>query len=136
MKFYRILLLSLLTLPSTQGRAQFQNYAFENRYKHLNTLNGLSNDFVNQVVKDRNGFIWIATQNGLNRYDGVHIKTFYHDANDPGSICGNYISALLADSKGRLWIGTSETGVSVYNGLFPLFLFTLGSDCTKPVYVL
>lgn len=89
--------------------------ALANKFYTLNTRNGLSNDFVNFTVKDRDGFLWIGTQNGLNRYDGTHIKQFFHDPKNPNSVCGNFITYLTVDHKNRLWIGTAEDGVSIYD---------------------
>ncbi len=93
--------------------AQSESNQYLNKFTFLNTLNGLSSDFVNQVIKDHKGYLWIATQNGLNRYDGVHLKTYYHDSLDQNSLCSNLISSIFMDSKNRLWIGTAESGINI-----------------------
>ncbi len=103
-----------LLLSLNKLEAQFTNNKFENKFTILNSINGLSNDFVNQSAKDKKGNIWIGTQNGLNRYDGVHLKTYYHNPNDTlNSICGNFITAVFVDSKDRVWIGTLEKGINI-----------------------
>ncbi|MEO7768677.1 MAG: two-component regulator propeller domain-containing protein, partial [Ferruginibacter sp.] len=67
------------------------------------------------MLQDKEGFIWIATKGGLNTYDGYTFKTFTTDPEDSNSICSNSVSNLLEDSKGRIWIGTYDGGLSVYN---------------------
>ncbi|MFT4929889.1 MAG: signal transduction histidine kinase/ligand-binding sensor domain-containing protein, partial [Phenylobacterium sp.] len=59
------------------------------------------------IVQDKKGFLWFATQDGLNRYDGYTFKVFRHNPQDPSSISHNLIRTLYLDSKDRLWIGTA-----------------------------
>jgi ligand-binding sensor domain-containing protein/signal transduction histidine kinase len=56
-------------------------------------------------VQDNQGFIWLATEYGLNRYDGYRFKVFKHDPTDPKSICGVYVQSLFKDRAGTLWVG-------------------------------
>lgn len=84
-------------------------------YEAISTAQGLSQGLINDMLQDREGFIWIATKGGLNRYDGYTFKTFTTDLQDTNSISSNSISNLLEDSKGRLWVGTYDGGVNVYN---------------------
>ncbi len=102
-------------VPVVILNGQFKAASPENNFTYLNTLNGLSNDFVNQSIKDASGFLWIATQNGLNRYDGKHIKTYFNNPKDKNSLCGNFVSSLFLDSKKRLWVGVAESGISLYH---------------------
>ena len=51
-------------------------------FDHLTTLNGLSSNKVNAILQDREGFYWVATTNGLNRYDGSRFKVYYANPND------------------------------------------------------
>ncbi len=84
-------------------------------YEFMSTAQGLSQGLINDMVQDQEGFIWIATKGGLNRYDGYAFKTFTADPQDTSSISSNSVSNLLEDSKGRLWIGTHDAGVNVYD---------------------
>ncbi|CAG5018017.1 Sensor histidine kinase RcsC [Dyadobacter sp. CECT 9275] len=84
-------------------------------YEFISTAQGLSQGLINDMVQDREGFIWIATKGGLNRYDGYTFKTFTTDPQDSSSISSNSVSNLLEDSKGRLWIGTHDAGLNVYD---------------------
>lgn len=83
-------------------------------FDKLGTEDGLSQGGVTSVTQDQHGFIWIGTQEGLNRYDGYRFETFYHVEGAPGSLSHNSIWALLADDQGRLWIGT-DAGLNRFN---------------------
>ena len=80
-------------------------------FKKINQSNGLSNGRVSSIVKEKNGFVWIGTSNGLNRYDGSKIKIYNKQTNNLSS---NDISDLLIDSKGRIWIATMGGGLNLY----------------------
>ena len=85
------------------------------RFKQLTIEDGLSQSRVFDIIQDSKGFIWIATEDGLNRYDGYEFKVFNFDPNDSSSIGGNTIQALAADDSGNVWIGTSFSGLNKYN---------------------
>ncbi len=72
---------------------------------------GLSQGSVMGIVQDSTGFLWLGTEDGLNRYDGERLQHFVRDRNDPRSLPNNWISALAVDGEGRLWIGTDGGGV-------------------------
>ena len=75
---------------------------------------GLSQSTVTAIVQDRQGNIWLGTQDGLNRYDGYGFEVFHGDPGREGALGDSSITALLLGSDGRLWIGTS-TGLSCYD---------------------
>lgn len=107
----------LTILAKAQGDVLFEN---------INTKNGLSAAHTNQVIQDQKGFLWIATANGLNRYDGVDMKIFRSIENDVTSISGNNIRCLLEDSKGDIWVGTLNNGLNRYDlntGKFTQYLY-------------
>ncbi len=81
----------------------------------ISTAQGLSQGLINDMIQDKEGFIWIATKGGLNRYDGYSFKVFTTDPQDSNSISSNAVSNLLEDSKGRIWAGTYDGGVNVYD---------------------
>ncbi len=74
----------------------------------------LSSSFATCITQDTTGFIWIGTQDGLNRYDGYTIKIYRKISGDTSSISHNNITYLYTDSRGRLWIGT-HLGICIYN---------------------
>ena len=81
----------------------------------LSRVNGLSNNNVTAIAKDGKGYLWFGTSNGLNRYNGYDFVNYFSSGNDSTSIPGNYISALLTDMQGRLWIGCLSTGLARYD---------------------
>ena len=62
----------------------------------------LSNNRFQAICEDESGFIWIGTENGLNRYDGYNFYKFFHDNNDSLSLMSNYIRSLYSDEDGTL----------------------------------
>src|SRR4026207_2520215 len=75
---------------------------------------GLSVETNNVMLKDVNGFLWIGSFHGLDRFDGSNFKNYSPDKNKPGSIGGAFISNLIEDSLHNIWIGT-EKGLSRYD---------------------
>ncbi|MFT4929437.1 MAG: hypothetical protein ACI8WB_005570, partial [Phenylobacterium sp.] len=101
-----LMLLMLLMTFVTQGAVT--------RFDRLSVEHGLSQSSVLSIVQDRKGFLWFATQDGLNRYDGYSFKVFRHNPDDAHSISGNSINTLTIDSAGVLWIGTLGGGLNRY----------------------
>lgn len=64
------------------------------------------------IHQDTFGYIWLATENGLNRFDGHDIRTYYRHAGEPGQLRSDYIWAIEEDSGGNLWLGTDNAGVT------------------------
>ncbi|WP_066631388.1 hybrid sensor histidine kinase/response regulator transcription factor [Labilibacter marinus] len=84
-------------------------------FRLLSTLEGLSQNDVNCIFQDSKGFIWIGTNDGLNRYDGYEFKTFRREPREENGIAGNIIQAITEDSNGDIWIGTNDNGVSKFD---------------------
>ncbi|WP_256011050.1 hybrid sensor histidine kinase/response regulator transcription factor [Desertivirga xinjiangensis] len=70
-------------------------------------VNRSINSHVNKLYQDKKGYIWICTDNGLSRFDGAGIKTFYHVYGDSTSLKSNAVLSVLEDSKGHFWVGTT-----------------------------
>ncbi|MDH5380785.1 MAG: hypothetical protein OEW75_08035, partial [Cyclobacteriaceae bacterium] len=81
-------------------------------FRSLNVDNGLSQQTVNVIFEDKNGFIYIGTQDGLDVFDGYEIKTYTSIPNDSNSLAGNNISSIVEDNRDYLWVGTYESGIS------------------------
>ena len=81
---------------------------------HFYTSDKLSSNQIVHLCQDKTGYIWVATEYGLNKYDGYRFTNYLHDANDSTSVCCNVISHLFTDSKGNLWVGTRE-GLEYYD---------------------
>jgi signal transduction histidine kinase/ligand-binding sensor domain-containing protein/DNA-binding response OmpR family regulator len=89
-------------------------------FNNLSVSNGLSNNFGTSIAQDKNGFIWIGTSNGLNRYDG-NTFTWFNKNSTTNSIVSDEITFLLADDSSGIYIGTWD-GLSYLNT--ETFLFT------------
>jgi len=92
---------------SAEGTADF-------RVRHQGVLSGLSNNTVFAIEEDRFGFLWIGTQNGLNRYDSREWVNYYYSDSDPAGLSNSKVQAILSDRQGRLWIGTAG-GLNLYD---------------------
>ncbi|WP_324672844.1 two-component regulator propeller domain-containing protein [Hymenobacter sp. GOD-10R] len=79
------------------------------------TANGLSQNSVAAMLQDRRGFLWLGTQDGLNRFDGAAFHVFRNDPQRPGSLSSNYVLSLAQDRQGKIWIGTGGGGLCQYN---------------------
>jgi len=84
-------------------------------FTHLTVADGLSQASVNDVLQDSQGFIWLATENGLDRYDGANLRRFKLERNRPDGLASDYIWALAEDKAGNIWIATEGGGVAVWN---------------------
>ncbi|MEY3241868.1 MAG: hypothetical protein RIR11_3307 [Bacteroidota bacterium] len=73
-------------------------------YQQITTADGLSQGLVFDIIQSRDGFVWIGTKDGLNRYDGSRFKVFSPDLFDPFSIAEGYIYHLYEDSRGWIWL--------------------------------
>ncbi len=85
------------------------------RFMHLSLDDGLSQNAGLAFVQDSRGFVWIGTQDGLNRYDGQAFTVYKNDPDNPASLSNNSINALLEDRTGQLWIGTWGGGLNRFD---------------------
>ncbi|WP_431292277.1 ligand-binding sensor domain-containing protein [Pedobacter sp. P26] len=88
--------------------------------KNYTIATGLPSKGTTATIKDRRGFIWVGTQNGLCRFDGFNFKVFSSKTGDRSSISNNYINALCEDHQGRIWVGTME-GLNLFDPLSETF---------------
>ena len=85
------------------------------RFEQITTEDGLSQSTINDILQDSRGFLWFATEDGLNRYDGYEFKVYRNDSYDPFSISGNQISSILEADDGSIWIGTKGAGLNRFD---------------------
>src|SRR5574343_192477 len=83
------------------------------RFEHLGVEQGLTQETVTAILQDKQGYLWLGTQAGLNRYDGYRITAFKNTPNDSASLQDNYIQALYEDAQGAIWVG-SRGGLDRY----------------------
>jgi signal transduction histidine kinase/ligand-binding sensor domain-containing protein/DNA-binding response OmpR family regulator len=88
-----------------------QEFVFEK----IRTSEGLSQNDVNDIFQDKNGFLWIATNDGLNRYDGYNFKIFAHKPYSDEGISSNLVFCMTEDTDGNIWLGTSDEGVCKFD---------------------
>lgn len=88
--------------------------SFDYGFKHITTDNGLSHDNIYAITKDKQGFMWFGSMNGLNRYDGFQVRAFTNQPNDSTSLQHNFITTLVCDDDGYVWVG-NDAGVCRYN---------------------
>ncbi|MFQ6608584.1 MAG: two-component regulator propeller domain-containing protein, partial [Fidelibacterota bacterium] len=109
---YNTLILLILTVLSFE-RSQSQHPS-EFHFQRIGLNEGLSQSRIIDIAQDSVGFLWFATQDGLNRYDGYEFKVFRHDDTDSTSISSNYVTALLVTNNGDLLVGTRYGGLNRY----------------------
>ncbi|MEX2464231.1 MAG: two-component regulator propeller domain-containing protein [Balneolaceae bacterium] len=87
----------------------------DKRFNHLSIQDGLSQSTVQAIHQDSYGYLWIGTQDGLNRYNGYDFSVYKSNPEDTGSITDNNIRVIYEDSGNTLWIGTHTNGLMKYN---------------------
>lgn len=88
-------------------------------FERITVQNGLSHNKVNCILQDQRGFVWMGTNDGLNRFDGHRFTVFKNDPENKSSISGNSITGIIEDKNGILWISTSDGGLSKYDYRLP-----------------
>lgn len=83
-------------------------------FKSFGIDNPMSYKFVMTIAQDKNGFMWFGSQEGLHRYDGHQLLSFYNKTSIDNSLSSNVISRIIVDKNQRLWIGTRGGGLNLY----------------------
>ena len=115
-----IAIIFFTTVFSFYSFSQASSYRFEN----ITNEQGIADRVINAITQDAQGFIWIASIDGLTRYDGYNAVVYRHQTNNAYSISDNEVYALCTDGSGYLWIGT-RNGLNRYdaqNDRFEAFL--------------
>jgi signal transduction histidine kinase/ligand-binding sensor domain-containing protein/DNA-binding response OmpR family regulator len=126
---YRISALFIILILATQAISQSDGKTYTTI--NLSTEHGLIHPRINALAQDQNGFLWIGTHMGLNRFDGQQFRAFHHNPLDEQSLSEDYIRSLFIDSKNNLWIGTDNGGVNLFrpeDESFKLFKIKIGSN--------
>src|SRR6188474_3183615 len=84
----------------------------QERFNHLTSDDNLTSNNTRCLLKDSQGFLWIGTDAGLNRFDGITVTPYTHVIGDSTSLVNNSVNTLFEDSLHRIWIGTSG-GLSI-----------------------
>ncbi len=102
-------------------------------FERITLEQGLSQSSVFSIAQDQQGFLWFATQEGLNRYDGYNFKIYRHTSSDSFSLSDNYINTVFVDHRGVLWAGTQFGGLNEYEssgGRFTHFRYSKNDSCS------
>ena len=90
------------------------------QFRKVGVAEGLPSSFLNGMALDRDGYLWIASRDGLARFDGVGYKVFQHVPADPAALPGNVVQTVFVDASNRVWVGVQGQGLCV-----------VGSDRTR-----
>ena len=109
--------IELLIFPIILIRSPLYAQDSEIQFDHLFAKNGLANNYVTKIIQDDQGFIWIGTVEGLNRYDGYSYKVFKNDPKDSTSLSDDWVTDIYEDKQNNIWIATRRYGLNKYNKL-------------------
>ncbi len=87
------------------------------RFQRLTIKEGLSQSSINAIIQDHFGFIWLGTQDGLNRFDGTDVKHYKHQIKDKKTLSNSYITSILESNNHVLWVATLNGGLNYKHAL-------------------
>src|SRR5688500_14804529 len=85
------------------------------KFEHLGIREGLSHSNVKGILEDRQGFMWFATHDGLNKYDGYKFIVYKNIQNDSTSLSHNNVWRIIEDSNGNIWVATWGGGLNMFD---------------------
>ncbi|HLZ17514.1 MAG TPA: two-component regulator propeller domain-containing protein, partial [Cyclobacteriaceae bacterium] len=119
----RLLFLSgLLIILGNSQRTDAQSGIEKIKFSRVTGGYGLSNSNVRCILHDSKGFLWVGTEDGLNRFDGYGFKVYRKTEGDTIGLLKNSINALFEDSHGRMWVATRGGGVHYYDRKLDRFI--------------
>jgi ligand-binding sensor domain-containing protein len=131
-----LLLQTSVLLAQTPAGVAFGERRLE--FDRLTVNDGLSQNFVTCILQDHQGFLWIGTRDGLNRYDGYEFKVYSFDALDTTSLSANAIQSIFEDRNNNLWVGTRFRWLNKYDRAtdrFVRYRYEQGNPSSLPLDV-
>ncbi len=110
----KLLIYSVFVICSLASPSSLFSQENDLNFINFGSREGLSSNNVTAIIKDSHGYMWFATDDGLNKFDGTKFKVYRHNSDDSTSLASNEIIDLYEDKKGNLWIGTG-VGLTRYN---------------------
>ncbi|WP_347840694.1 two-component regulator propeller domain-containing protein [uncultured Draconibacterium sp.] len=126
MRNYLLTILIILSFASSA-----QNYVFDK----ITTLEGLSQNDVNTIYQDKQGFLWIGTHDGLNRYDGYSFRAYHVNPLNEKGIHSNLVFDIAEDESGNLWLATSDEGICRFNVQTEVFTSFYNSEENPDIFL-
>ncbi len=118
--FHITLLIVLFEIVNCHANTLDYRYSKAFVVQRLSIENGLSQSVVSDIIQDQEGYVWLATEDGLNRFDSYEFKIYRHDYKDKNSLHENVVNSLLEEPGKGIWIGTAS-GVSFFSFLNKTF---------------
>ncbi|HPE56516.1 MAG TPA: two-component regulator propeller domain-containing protein [Bacteroidales bacterium] len=106
----RFLTIILITIIGSAAQLYSQQHMVS--FKHLTIDDGLSQNSVNCIYQDKNGFMWFGTHDGLNKFNGYEFEYYRNDRSNENSLSSNYIYDVYEDNEGVLWVATFGGGLN------------------------
>ncbi|MGI2024616.1 EAL domain-containing protein [Shewanella glacialipiscicola] len=115
--FHRLILcflgvLSVLGSPSNGLAQSLDSINSQLKFEHIRSVDGLNQNSITSLFMDKAGMLWIGTQDGLHAYNGYDFSIFTHSPNDPTSISESYVSDIIQDQEGYIWVSTFGQGIN------------------------
>lgn len=119
LNLYKFIVLFFITLVSLVKNS----FAFDDRYiiNYLSVNEGLSHNVINSILQDSVGFLWVASENGLNRFDGNNFKVYKPSQYDGEHISSDNANKLFLSSNGDLWVGANDGNLLCYDYELDIF---------------
>jgi two-component system sensor histidine kinase ChiS len=126
----RILVVAALLFVVPCAHSQHGNTVFE----HFSVADGLS-AWPSTIYQDRTGYLWFASKNGIDRYDGYSFTTFTHELGNPSSITNAWAEILYEDRAGNFWVGTRH-GLDKFDRTMGTFTHCLADSISGQVHII
>lgn len=131
MKLYRFFLFVFLFGSFQVAWAEKENFFFTD----LGVKDGLSQQTVTLVFQDVDGYMWLGTRSGLNRYDGYDFKVYRKDYDDVHSLSGDYIMSVVQDKQHDIWVGTQQGLCRIDYETEEINRYSLGNNHPDDLYI-
>ncbi|MTV36123.1 two-component regulator propeller domain-containing protein [Duganella radicis] len=120
--FRACLAICALLLAGVATSAPRWNQLLDTAFQNISQDAGLPGAVVTVLAEDGEGFLWVATQSGLARWDGYRFRVYRAKPDDARSLPDNWVQTLHSDTRGRLWIGTNANGLARYDSATDSFI--------------